>query len=252
MSLAAGQHVCVILPTYNERENLAPLVTAIRQVLPEAEVLIVDDASPDGTGEIAAEISAADGRVTVLHRSAKDGLGNAYRAAFQIALDRPSIRVVAQMDADFSHDPADLPRLLAPLERDADLVIGARYIAGGGTVGWPLYRKLLSRSGTLFARTILLLPYKDLTGGFKAWRRELLETPSLQDATANGYGHMVEMTWLAHRQGARIRQVPILFRERERGRSKMSVTIMAEAVLLILRLRWRTLRGSEVRRQTGE
>ena len=147
------------------------------------------------------------------------------------------MRAAVQMDADFSHDPADLPRLLRPLMRDADLTLGSRYVRGGGTVGWPLHRQLISRAGTLFARTVLLLPYRDLTGGFKAWRRELLEAIRLRDADTSGYGFQVEMTWWAHRRGAKIVQVPIIFRERVAGHSKMSRAIVLEALLMVVKLR---------------
>jgi dolichol-phosphate mannosyltransferase len=163
-------------------------------------------------------------------------------------LARPDTQAVVQMDADFSHDPKDLPRLLAPLMRDADLVLGTRYIAGGQTVGWPWYRRAISVGGTTFARTILLLPYRDLTGGFKAWRRELLEQLRLRETTANGYGFQVEMTWWAHRRRARIVQIPIVFRERVAGRSKMSGGIVREAMLLVLRLRVGAVRDSLRRR----
>jgi len=237
VGLAAGRGVWVVLPTYNERENLEAVSTAILSALPEAQLLIVDDSSPDGTGLLADTIAAAEPRVHVLHRPGKEGLGAAYRDGFRWALGQPGIRAVAQMDADFSHDPADLPRLLAPLMRDADLVLGTRYIRGGGTIGWPLYRQLISRGGTLFARTVLLLPYRDLTGGFKAWRRELLEAVRLRDANASGYGFQIEMTWWSHRRGAKIVQVPITFRERVAGRSKMSGGIVREALLLVVRLR---------------
>jgi dolichol-phosphate mannosyltransferase len=200
-------------------------------------LLIVDDSSPDGTGVLADTIAAQESRVQVHHRPAKQGLGAAYRDGFRSALGQPNVRAVVQMDADFSHDPADLPRLLAPLMRDADLAIGTRYMAGGGTVGWPLRRQLISRAGTLFARTVLLLPYRDLTGGFKAWRRELLEAVRLRDATASGYGFQIEMTWWSHRRGAKIVQVPIIFRERVAGRSKMSGRIVREALLMVVKLR---------------
>ncbi|TMB56476.1 MAG: glycosyltransferase, partial [Chloroflexi bacterium] len=149
----------------------------------------------------------------------------------------PSTRAIVQMDADLSHDPADLPRLLEPLMTDADVVLGTRYIAGGGTLGWPLHRRLISHAGTLFARTVLLLPYRDLTGGFKAWRREVLEAVRLREANANGYAFQIETTWWAHRRGARIRQVPIVFRERVAGTSKMTGTIVREALLVVVRLR---------------
>ena len=156
-------------------------------------------------------------------------------------LDRPDTDAVVQMDADFSHDPRDLPRLLAPLMVGADLTLGTRYMSGGGTIGWPWYRRVISRGGTTFARTVLLLPYRDLTGGFKAWRRELLESIRLRDMDVNGYGFQVETTWWAHRRGARIVPVPITFRERTAGRSKMSGAIVREAMLRVLALRWRTL-----------
>jgi dolichol-phosphate mannosyltransferase len=237
VGLAAGRGVCVVLPTYNERENLEPMAAAITEALPEARLLIVDDSSPDGTGTLADTLAAAEGRISVLHRPAKEGLGVAYRDGFRWALDHGDVRAVVQMDADFSHDPKDLPRLLTPLMADADLVLGTRYITGGGTVGWPLHRQLISRAGTLFARTLLLLPYHDLTGGFKAWRRELLEAIRLREANASGYGFQVETTWWAHRRGARIREIPIVFRERAAGRSKMTGSIVREALLLVLRLR---------------
>ena len=237
VGMAAGRGVWVVLPTYNERDNLEAVASAILAALPECELLIVDDSSPDGTGVLADTIAAREPRAQVLHRAQKEGLGAAYRHGFRWALDQPGVRAVVQMDADFSHDPADLPRLLAPLMRDADLVLGTRYIRGGGTVGWPLHRKLISRAGTLFARTVLLLPYRDLTGGFKAWRRELLEAVRLRDANASGYGFQIEMTWWSHRRGAKIVQVPITFRERVAGRSKMSGGIVAEALLLVVRLR---------------
>ena len=222
VGLAAGQGV---------------VVAAILEAVPEATVLVVDDASPDGTGLLADTLAAQEPRIQVLHRPGKEGLGVAYRAGFRWALDRPSTKAVVQMDADFSHDPADVPRLLEPLMSDADLVLGTRYMAGGGTVGWPAHRQLISRAGTLFARTVLLLPYRDLTGGFKAWRREPLEAVRLREANANGYAFQVETTWWAHRRGARVVQVPITFRERVAGTSKMNGAIVREALLVVLRLR---------------
>jgi dolichol-phosphate mannosyltransferase len=229
VGLAGGRNVWVVLPTYNERDNLPVVASRILEALPQANLLIVDDASPDGTGQLADTLAAGEPRVSVLHRAAKDGLGIAYRAGFRWVLDRPSTAAVVQMDADLSHDPADLPRLLAPLMADADLVLGTRYILGGGTVGWPWYRRLVSRGGTVFARTLLLLPYRDLTGGFKAWRRELLDVIRLREASSSGYGFQIETTWWAHRRGARIVQVPIVFRERG--------GIVREALLLVVRLR---------------
>ncbi len=242
MGLAAGRGVWVVLPTYNERENLEPVAAAILAALPEASLLVVDDASPDGTGELADTLAAREARVSVLHRPAKEGLGVAYRDGFRWVLERPGTRAVVQMDADFSHDPAVLPGLLAPLMGTADLVLGTRYMAGGDTVGWPLRRRLLSRGGTLFARTVLLLPYRDLTGGFKAWRAELLDAIRLRETSGSGYGFQIETTWWAHRRGARIVQVPIVFRERVAGASKMDGAIVREAMLLVLALRWRAIR----------
>jgi dolichol-phosphate mannosyltransferase len=241
VGIAAGRGVCVVLPTYNEIENLEAIAGAILDSIPEGLLLVVDDHSPDGTGTLADTLAAADPRIQVLHRAGKEGLGVAYREGFRHALAHPEVRAVVQMDADFSHDPADLPRLLAPLMDDTDLVLGARYVAGGGTVGWPLHRRLISQAGTLFARTVLLLPYHDLTGGFKAWRRELLDAIRLREASASGYGFQIETTWWAHRRRARIREVPITFRERQAGRSKMSGSIVAEALLLVVRLRLRAI-----------
>lgn len=248
VGLAAGRDVWVVLPTYNERENLEAIGTAILAALPEASLLVVDDNSPDGTGVLADTIAAREPRVSVLHRPGKQGLGVAYREGFRWVLERPSTKAVVQMDADFSHDPADLPRLLAPLMTDADLVLGTRYIRGGATVGWPWYRKLISRGGTLFARTVLLLPYRDLTGGFKAWRRDLLDAIRLRETSGSGYGFQIETTWWAHRRGATIRQVPIVFRERVAGSSKMSGGIVREAMLLVVRLRWNAIRDWMARR----
>jgi len=244
VGLAAGRGVWVVLPTYNERENLEPMVAAILAALPEASLLVVDDSSPDGTGRIADTIAAREPRVSILHRPGKEGLGVAYRDGFRWVLEHDETRAVVQMDADFSHDPGDLSRMLAPLMTDADLVLGTRYIAGGGTIGWPWYRKLISRGGTLFARTVLLLPYRDLTGGFKAWRRELLEAIRLRETSGSGYGFQIETTWWAHRRRAKIVEIPIVFRERTVGASKMSGGIVREAMLLVLRLRWATIRDA--------
>jgi len=234
--------VWVVLPTYNERENLAVVVDAILAALPEARVLVVDDHSPDGTGELADTLAAAHSRLEVLHRPGKQGLGVAYREGFRRVLDTPGTVAVVQMDADLSHDPADLPRLLTPLMTDADLVLGTRWMPGGGTEGWPWHRRIVSRGGTLFARVVLMLPYRDLTGGFKAWRRDLLDAVRLREADAHGYGFQVETTWWAHRRGAAIREIPIMFRERVAGSSKMTGSIVGEAVVLVLRLRAQAIR----------
>lgn len=243
VGMAVGRGVWVVLPTYNERDNVERMTSGVLAALPEARLLVVDDSSPDGTGQLADALAEGDPRIEVMHRPGKEGLGAAYRDGFRRALDDPATRAVVQMDADFSHDPGDLPRLLAPLMTDADLVLGTRYIAGGATVGWPWYRLLISRGGTLFARTVLLLPYHDLTGGFKAWRRELLEAIRLREASASGYGFQIETTWWAHRRRARVVEIPIVFRERVAGRSKMSGSIVREALLLVLRLRIDAIRG---------
>ena len=242
VGLAAGRGAWVVLPTYNERENVERMAAAILAALPEASLLIVDDSSPDGTGQLADTIAARESRVSVLHRPGKQGLGVAYREGFRWVLERPDVRAVVQMDADFSHDPAQLPRLLAPLMGNADLVLGTRYMPGGATIGWPWYRKLISRGGTLFARTVLLLPYRDLTGGFKAWRREVLEAIRLRETSGSGYGFQIETTWWAHRRGASIVQVPIVFRERTAGTSKMTGGIVREAMLLVVGLRLAVIR----------
>jgi len=244
---ATGQGAWIVLPTYNEAGNLEPVVAAILEVLPQGRVLVVDDNSPDGTGQLAERLAGADDRVAVLHRPGKQGLGIAYRDAFRWVLAREDAAAIVQMDCDFSHDPRDVPRLLAALERGADLALGTRYVRGGATPGWGLVRRLVSRGGTTFARTVLLLPYRDLTSGFKAWRRELLASIRLREVHAHGYGFQVEMTWWAHRRGARIVQVPIVFHERRTGTSKMKPGIVGEAMLVVLRLRvgagWR--RGGE-------
>jgi len=248
VGLAAGRGVWVVLPTYNERENLEAMAAAILRALPEASLLVVDDESPDGTGVIADTLAAGEPRIAVLHRPGKQGLGVAYRDGFRWVLERPETRAVVQMDADFSHAPSALPRLLAPLMGGADLVLGTRYMSGGGTVGWPWYRKIISRGGTLFARTVLLLPYRDLTGGFKAWRRELIDAIRLRETSGSGYGFQIETTWWAHRRGAVIREVPIVFRERVAGASKMSGGIVREAMLLVVRLRVGAIRDAVRRR----
>lgn len=242
VGLAAGHGVVVVLPTFNERENLERIASAILAALPEATLLVVDDNSPDGTGILADTLAIGEPRLQVLHRAAKQGLGVAYRDAFRWALERSETQAVVQIDADFSHDPRDLPRLLAPLMSGSDLVLGTRYMRGGGTVGWPMRRQLISRAGTLFARTMLLLPYRDLTGGFKAWRRELLEAIRLREASASGYGFQIETTWWAHRRRAVIKEVPIVFRERVAGSSKMTGGIVGEALRLVLHLRLEAVR----------
>jgi dolichol-phosphate mannosyltransferase len=231
----------LVVPTYNEAENLEPFV---RRVLPrlaaaagEHRVLIVDDSSPDGTGEIADRLAAELDSVEVLHREEKDGLGRAYAAGFERSL-AAGAELVMQMDVDFSHDPAHIPALIAAA-RDADLVIGSRYVAGGGVTDWGLTRRALSRGGSWYARTVLGVDVKDLTGGFKCFRRELLERLTLSGFQTAGFGFQVEVTYRALRAGARVREVPILFRDRQIGDSKMSSRIVVEALWKVLQLRLR-------------
>ena len=241
--MAVGDGAWVVLPTYNEAENLRPISEAILASVPGATLLVVDDGSPDGTGRLADELAAVDRRVRVRHRPAKQGLGRAYLDGFGVALGGGA-QYVIQMDADWSHDPAVLPALLAPIERDeADLVIGSRYVKGGGVVDWGVARRVISRGGSLFARVVLGLAPHDLTGGFKAWRAATLGSIPFDGVHAGGYVFQIEMTYRASRAGARIREVPITFRDRRVGQSKMSRRIIVEALIVVLQLRWDELRG---------
>lgn len=232
----------VVLPTYNEAQNLLGISRAILEALPGARLLVVDDASPDGTGQLADGLAADDGRIAVKHRAAKEGLGKAYMAGFEIALEEGAGRIV-QMDADWSHSPDYLPELMAAIDRGAGLVIGSRYARGGGVRDWGLLRRLVSRGGSLFAKTVLWLKPNDLTGGFKAWRRETLEAIDWDRVHSGGYVFQIETTYLASRSGARVVEVPIVFKDREVGTSKMSKTIIVEALIVVLQLRWDELRG---------
>jgi dolichol-phosphate mannosyltransferase len=233
----------VVLPTYNEAENLLDIAAAILTALPAATLLVVDDGSPDGTGDLADGLAAGDPRVRVRHRATKEGLGRAYLDGFGVALDGGADLVV-QMDADWSHDPASLPALTRPIEADeADLVIGSRYVAGGGVVDWGPVRRVISRGGSLFARSVLGLSPHDLTGGFKAWRAQTLRSIQFDGIHAGGYVFQIEMTFRASRLGARIREIPITFRDRRLGQSKMSRRIIGEALIVVLQLRWDELRG---------
>lgn len=234
---ALEQQTWIALPTYNERDNLEPLISGVLAAAPGVHVLVVDDNSPDGTGALADELAAGDARIEVMHRAGKEGLGVAYRAAFEQLLTRSDCGVVVQMDCDFSHDPADVPRLLSVLEGGADLAIGSRYVEGGSTPGWSLGRRLISRGGSLFARTVLRLPVRDLTGGFKAWRADLLRSLELRTVETQGYGFQIEMTWRAQRSGGVVREMPIVFSERRAGQSKMSRRIIVEALVMVVRLR---------------
>jgi dolichol-phosphate mannosyltransferase len=246
----------VVLPTYDEAENVEGIGAAILAQLPGSTLLVVDDASPDGTGDIAERMAAAEPRVRVLHRPGKQGLGRAYIDGFRAALDGGAGRIV-QMDADWSHPPELLPMLVgalsggagAPRADGADLVIGSRYVPGGGVRDWGLARRALSRGGSVFARTVLRLGPHDLTGGFKAWRRVALEAIDWRRVHSGGYVFQIETTYLASRAGARVVEVPFVFTDRRVGVSKMSRRIIAEALMVVLRLRWEELRGRGPRRE---
>jgi dolichol-phosphate mannosyltransferase len=228
--------VLVIVPTYNERDNLPAIIAAVHEHLAEADVLVVDDNSPDGTGAIADEIAAKDKQVHVLHRPGKQGLGTAYVAGFKWALAR-DYKFLFEMDCDFSHDPKYLPVMLGRARAGADLVLGSRYVAGGGTVNWGPMRKFISRGGSLYARTILGIGVRDLTGGFKCFRRATIEALDLDTVSAQGYGFQIEMTYRAVKHGFRVEEVPIVFVDRRVGQSKMSKKIFVEALTLVWKLR---------------
>ena len=237
----------IVIPTYNERECLPAIVPAVRAAVPEATLLIVDDGSPDGTGALADQLAAADPQVRVMHRTEKRGLGAAYLAAFERALGEPDgWERLVQMDADFSHEPHDIPRLLAALDAGdgADLAIGSRYVNGGGTANWGIGRRVLSRGGGLYARTVLAVGIQDLTAGFKAWRADTLRGIKLGAVSAKGYGFQIEMTFRALRNNFRVVEVPIRFVDRRVGQSKMSGSIFFEALTLVWLLRSRIPRGA--------
>ena len=223
----------IVIPTYNERENAALMAEAVLKAVPDAEVLFVDDNSPDGTGAVIDEMAASDRRIRCLHRKAKEGLGRAYVAGFAFALENGAERVV-QMDCDFSHDPADLPRMLAT---DADLVIGSRYVKGGATPGWPFKRRLISRLGGLFIRTVTGMPLRDPTGGFKAWKASALRKIDFTTVESAGYSFQLEMNHRAWKAGLDIREIPISFTDRTRGTSKITPGIAVESIKIALRLR---------------
>lgn len=234
----------VCLPTYNERENIEPMVRALGEVLDPTRdrVLVIDDGSPDGTGQLADRLAEELSWVCVLHRAEKQGLGPAYVAGFRRALDEGA-ELVLEMDCDFSHNPADVTRLIAACEDGADLALGSRYVAGGGTVNWGLLRQVISRGGSLYARIVLGVRIRDLTGGFKCFRRTTLEQIDFAAIDARGYGFQIEGTYRTLRRGLRVTEVPITFTDRRVGESKMSGSIVVEAFLQVPRLRWRALRG---------
>jgi dolichol-phosphate mannosyltransferase len=238
----------VVVPTYNERENLEPVVGGVRAALDrlgvEHAVLVVDDASPDGTGAVADSLARRDSHVHVLHRDAKRGLGSAYVAGFRRAL-AAGTDLIVQMDADLSHDPAHLPALIAAA-RDAHLVLGSRYVEGGEIRNWGPLRRAVSRVGCWYARSVLNVEVRDLTGGFKCFRREVLQAIDLDGVRSQGYAFQVEMTYRALRRGFRVEEVPIVFTERREGSSKMSRTIVAEAIVMVPLLRLLLRRESTV------
>jgi dolichol-phosphate mannosyltransferase len=238
----AGERALVIVPTYNERENIRRLIESVLDRDARIDILVVDDGSPDGTGELVDEIAAVNSRVNVLHRARKMGLGTAYIAGFRWALER-DYQYVLEMDADFSHDPAHLPQFLAAVE-DADLVLGSRYQQGRVTVvNWPINRLILSYCANVYARAVTGLPVWDATGGFKCFRRSVLEAIDLEDVRSNGYAFQIEMSFRAWRKRFRMAEIPIVFVDRTEGTSKMSKHIVREAVWMVWRLRWWALRG---------
>jgi dolichol-phosphate mannosyltransferase len=232
----------VITPTYNEKDNLESLVASVRSVLPDVDILVVDDASPDGTGALAEEIRTRDPRVFVMHRTGKLGLGTAYVAGFRWGLDR-DYDVFVEMDADHSHDPKYLPRFFEELERGADVVVGSRNVRGGGVHGWGPDRLILSKGGSLYSRLVLGIRVRDLTTGYKAFRRQVLERIELDLVRASGYSFQIEMTYRALRLGFEVVEVPIVFSDRELGRSKMNRRIVLEAVGMVWKLRLDALTG---------
>lgn len=234
--------VLVVIPTYNERDNIGRIVKRLHAALPKVHALVVDDGSPDGTGQIADEIAAADDRVHVLHRTEKAGLGAAYVAGFGWALER-DYRVVVEMDADGSHAPEDLPRLLDALE-DADLVLGSRYVPGGSVVNWPKHREILSRGGNIYSKLALGAKVNDITGGYRAYRASVLDSLKLHNVASAGYCFQIDLAWRTIELGYRVVEVPITFTEREIGESKMSGNIVREAL-------WRVTKWG-VRRRFGQ
>jgi len=226
----------VCIPTYNERDNIEAIARAALAADPRIDVLVIDDNSPDGTGAIADTLAASDSRAHVLHRPAKQGLGLAYLDGFRWALSH-GYSFILEMDADFSHHPRYLPVLIDRAEGGADLVLGSRYVAGGGTVNWGAVRKLVSRAGSLYARTLLRLPQRDLTGGFKCFRRRVLESVDLASVHSTGYAFQIELTYRAIKKGFQVEEIPIVFEDRRVGQSKLSRGIILEALAMVWKLR---------------
>ncbi len=237
MALPAPARALVVIPTYNERENLEPLIEALLTAAPYVRVLVVDDNSPDGTGDLADLLAERHpDAVSVLHRERKEGIGPAYLAGFAWAMQHDA-PVVVSMDADFSHDPKDVPRLLAEVTR-SDIALGSRYIRGGSTQGWPRYRQFISRFGGAYARRVLGVQVSDLTGGFKAYRRAVIQQLLSGPMRADGYGFQIETVYRSIKRGFRVSEVPIVFHDRTRGRSKLSRRIMLEAMVVVWQLRF--------------
>jgi len=234
--MVASMRTLLIVPTYNEAENVERVATEFLSPVAGSELLFVDDASPDGTGAIIDRIRAEDPRVHVLHRAGKLGLGTAYLEGFEWALAR-DYQLIVEMDADFSHDPGHLPELVAAAEAGADVVVGSRYVDGGGTRNWGLGRRLISRAGGRYARSVLGVGVRDMTAGFVCYRRTALERIDLASIRSNGYSFQIEMKYRAHRAGLRIVEVPIVFEDRRVGQSKMSRAIVAEALWMVWKLR---------------
>lgn len=228
----------VIIPTYNERDNLPPIARAVLLADSRVDILVVDDNSPDGTGAVADALAKEEPRIRVLHREKKEGLGRAYLQAFRWALAQGYAYVI-EMDADFSHDPKYLPRLIDEAEGGVDLVLGSRWVKGGGTLHWSLGRKLISQGGSLYARAILGVGVKDLTGGFKCFRRAVLEGIDLDAVQSAGYGFQIELTYRALKAGFTVKEVPIIFEDRRVGQSKMNGDIFQEALLMVWKIRAR-------------
>ena len=227
----------IVIPTYNERDNVGPIARAIHEVIPDVDLLFVDDGSPDGTGAILDQMKAEDRRIDVLHRAGKLGLGTAYIAGFKRGLGA-GYDFLIEMDADFSHDPRYLPEMLRRAKDGADLVVGSRYVEGGGTVNWGIARQIISKGGGLYARTVLGVPIRDLTAGFLCWSRHVLEAIDLDSIKSEGYGFQIEMKYRAVQRGFRVEEMPIVFEDRRVGQSKMSKKIFVEALLMVWRLRF--------------
>jgi dolichol-phosphate mannosyltransferase len=227
----------VIIPTYNELDNLGPITTAVLKADPRVDILVVDDNSPDGTGKLADELASKEPRIKVLHREKKQGLGRAYLHAFRWALEH-AYSYIIEMDADFSHDPRFLTPLIDLAVNGADVALGSRYVEGGGTVNWGVSRQLISQGGSLYARSILGVKVRDLTGGFKCFNRRVLEGIDLDSVQSSGYGFQIELTYRALKKGFTVKEMPIVFEDRRVGQSKMSRKIFLEAALMVWKLRF--------------